>query len=117
MDDSPKVLGALIAERREALDLTQHGLAVEAGVSPHTVKYIERGWFRTPDEPYSPQRKSLVKLSDVLNIPLGRMLETYGYKAGTRDKVQFTVTGLTPEQVEQVRSLIDDLRKQNRATG
>lgn len=104
-------MGALIRERRKALDLTQNGLAVEAGVSPHTIKYLERGWLHTPDEPYSPQRKSLVKLSDVLGIPLDRMLETYGYKAGARDKAQFTVTGLTPEQVEQVRQFIEDLRK------
>lgn len=104
-------MGALIRERRKALGLTQNGLAVEAGVSPHTIKYAERGWLHTPDEPYKPQRKSLVKLSDVLGIPLDRMLATYGYDTGTRDKAQFTVTGLTPEQVERVRRFIEDLRK------
>lgn len=85
-------------------------------MSPNTVKYVERGWIHVPDEPYIPQRKSLIKLSEALDIPLDRMLTAYGYKAGARDKAQFTVTGLTPTQVEMVRAYIDELRAQNLST-
>lgn len=59
-----------------------------------------------------PQRKSLIKLSEVLSIPLDEMLATYGYDTGTRDKAQFTVTGLTPEQVERVREFIEELKNE-----
>ena len=105
-------MGALMRERRKALDLSQHKLAQRAGVSPHTVKYLERGWLHTPGESYRPQRKSLIRLSGTLAVPLDRMLDAYGYDTGTREKVQFTVAGLTPEQVERVREFIEELKNE-----
>lgn len=81
-------------------------------MSPNTVKYVERGWINDPDELYIPQRKSLIKLSEVLGIPLDEMLTAYGYDTGARDKAQFTVTGLAPEQVERVREFIEELKNE-----
>lgn len=116
MTDTPETQGDLVRQRREALDLDQSALGSLAGVSPNTVKYVERGWIHDPDELYIPQRKSLIKLSEVLGIPLDEMLTAYGYDTGARDKAQFTVTGLTPTQVEMVRAYIDELRAQNLST-
>lgn len=111
MTDTPTTIGALVRERREQLHLSQRGLGDKLGVSPNTIKAIEQGWLHEPQEPYKPQRKSLVAIAGGLNIPLERMLAAYGYETGERDKAQFDVSGLTPEQVESVRAFIEVLKQ------
>ena len=111
MTDTPTTIGALVRERREQFGLTQRGLATKLGVSPNTIKAIEQGWLHKKDENYQPQRRSLVTIAGGLDIPLARMLAAYGYDTGEREKAQFDVSGLTPEQVESVRAFIEVLKQ------
>jgi len=102
-------MGATIRDRREAERTTQNALSKLVGVSPHTINHIERGWTRTPDKPIRPQRETVVKLAEVLDLDLNKMLDVYGLTS--RTYAQFNIAGLTAADVEKVKRFIDGLRK------
>lgn len=89
---------------------TYRSLGKLAKVSANTVANIERGYAKTPDTPIRPGRDTLVKIADALGLDPGMLLDAYGIEG--RRSSRFDVTGLSPQQVAQVRGYIDGLRDQ-----
>lgn len=103
----------LIRARREELGYSRRELAEAlGGTSQNTILNVERGWAREPGEDYTPQRGTIVKLAEVLDIDEERMLRAYGHRAGPMRRV-VDVTGLTPVQIGQVEAFVAGLRQQN----
>ena len=66
---SPRRLSTTIRKRREELGLTQEQVAKAAKVTKNYVTMLERGKRK------SPSLAILKRIADVLDVPVGRLLE------------------------------------------
>ena len=74
-------LAELIKNAREKLDISQRELSRRTGIDNNTISQIEMGNRKKPNSLY------LIKLSQVLNIPLYTLMLSSGY---TEEEVEMT---------------------------
>jgi len=80
MAGGENTFGAVLRERRLSANLTQAGLAEQAGISARAVQDLERGLSQ-------PHRDTLRRLADVLGFsPQDRVAFANGRKAGPRQR-------------------------------
>ena len=95
-----KTFGALVRERREALDMKSYELAEKIGRRPSLISRIENGDYKE-----TPPPDIIAGLAEALRMPQYRLLQALGYDVGPAPSEE----GIDADPV--LAELIADLRR------
>lgn len=102
IDQLARSIGAAIAARRKALDMTQEKLSELIQIEQSSLSRIERGTL-------TPSLERLAGIADCLQCRLADLLGTAGVSSHDRaSRVHEKLSSLTPPQQEIVERLVDD---------
>lgn len=104
------MIGALLRARRRGLGLTIEHVAVESGLTKGFLSDVER-------DKASPSVASLVRLCDVLNMPIGSLFSSVGsavIRQDQRTRINFGGTGmedylLTPTSAAKGQAILSNI--------
>lgn len=120
-DDGPRALGARIQERRTEMGLSVRAAAKQCGISEGTWRHIEKGYPRKDGTIrwISPTSDTLLRIAIALELDPRELRRLAGdhITTATREPIKpivsrsIDVEDLSDEEFEQVRALVELLKK------